>query len=322
MSSVSCMQQWRLTLQMEGYEQSSAIILNRGDGLDASIFLSSKLDDVVELRPLEPARMPLRVYVHNQLHPGGCRKVQLYAPYWLVNKSGLPLLFREVRLGISTGASTHEVHAGKHVNLESADSSVSNESAPPPPRDSDGSYPPHVNTPDSERRTASTPNSETGKGSPPNSEQGKAGTPNSQKGRGGTSNWENGKGSAPNSENGRLEVESTSEMDLDGSSCQPRSPNWEQARGGDHLLEMGRESSSDLSPPHLCGEEGEGRASCEVQREMPGSLSADGQIEAEFAAGESEQIILFSYTRNELFSSRLSLRVAGVAGVVGGGVGI
>ena len=116
-------------LRLEGYEPSLPIVLNRGDGLDASLFLS-RLDDVVELKPSDPSKRLLRLHVNNRLLPGGCRAVQVYAPYWLVNNTGLPLMFREVRLGINTsmGAATHAMDGqrrgqadgggGKNVKLD------------------------------------------------------------------------------------------------------------------------------------------------------------------------------------------------------------
>ena len=50
---------------------------------------------MVELKSLR-GQPPLRVHVHNRTKPGGARDVLLYAPYWLVNRSGIPLAFREV----------------------------------------------------------------------------------------------------------------------------------------------------------------------------------------------------------------------------------
>ena len=110
--SVCPMSQWQLMVQLDGYEPSSAVLLNRGDGFDHSILLA-KLDDVIELKPVDVRKRALRIHVKNVLRPGGGRDVHFYAPYWLVNQSDLPLEFREVRLGINTkvGASaTHKMN--------------------------------------------------------------------------------------------------------------------------------------------------------------------------------------------------------------------
>jgi len=55
---------------------------------------------------------PISIHLENTLNTGGFRRLLLFAPYWLVNQTGLPLLFREVRLGINKG-----VGAGKSKTM-------------------------------------------------------------------------------------------------------------------------------------------------------------------------------------------------------------
>ena len=74
----------------------------------------------VELKPTDPTKRVQRVHINNCLLPGGCRSVQLYAPYWLINNTGLPLMFREVRLGINTS-----VGSVAHTMNDLAQSSLS-----------------------------------------------------------------------------------------------------------------------------------------------------------------------------------------------------
>ena len=106
-------EQWQLTLRVQGYEQSSPLLVNRGGGLDGSKFLS-KLNDVVELKPLAgsgQARV-LRLHIANRMRQGAVRELTLYAPYWLVNKTSLPLVYREVRLGTGLLNTAHAMERG------------------------------------------------------------------------------------------------------------------------------------------------------------------------------------------------------------------
>ena len=61
----------------------------------------SKLNDVIELKPLAGSGQGrvLRIHIANRMRQGAIRELTLYAPYWLVNQTSLPLVFREVRLG-------------------------------------------------------------------------------------------------------------------------------------------------------------------------------------------------------------------------------
>ena len=111
--AVSPKQQWHLTLHAEGYERSAPLMVNRGGGLDGSKFLS-KLNDVVELKPLAGSghARTLRLHIANRMRQGAVRELTLYAPYWLVNQTSLPLVFREVRLGTGLLNTAHAMERG------------------------------------------------------------------------------------------------------------------------------------------------------------------------------------------------------------------
>lgn len=110
--ALSPLAEWHLALAVDGYETSAPILLQHRYGAapgarrgthneHASDHVSSdkarhRPDLVVELKSLR-GQPPLRVHVHNRSKPGGARDVLIYAPYWLVNRSGIPLAFREAR---------------------------------------------------------------------------------------------------------------------------------------------------------------------------------------------------------------------------------
>ena len=110
--ALSPLAEWHLALAIEGYETSAPILLQHrygaapgarrgahnehGSDHASSDKARHRPDLVVELKSLR-GQPPLRVHVHNRSKPGGSRDVLLYAPYWLVNRSGIPLAFREAR---------------------------------------------------------------------------------------------------------------------------------------------------------------------------------------------------------------------------------
>ena len=108
--AVSPLQSWEMVLRIGGYEASAPLTVNRGGSTEAR--LNQKLPEVLELRSEgEGPRPKLRVYLQNRLGAGGSREIVLYAPYWLLNRTGLPLLFREVR-GVGAIKDVN-IHAGR-----------------------------------------------------------------------------------------------------------------------------------------------------------------------------------------------------------------
>lgn len=123
--AVSPRQQWRLTLSVSGYEPSALLLINRGDGLDSSKHLA-RLHDVIELKPLAGSgeNRVLRLHIANRMRSGAVRELTLYAPYWLVNKTCLPLMYREVRLGTGLLNSAHAMQGGRTSHASSTTSDV------------------------------------------------------------------------------------------------------------------------------------------------------------------------------------------------------
>ena len=116
-----------------GYEPSAPLLVNRGGGLDGSKFLS-KLNDVIELKPLAGSGQGrvLRIHIANRMRQGAIRELTLYAPYWLVNQTSLPLVFREVRLGTGLLNTSYAMESGTSTPRDNADRDrARTDSAPP-----------------------------------------------------------------------------------------------------------------------------------------------------------------------------------------------
>ena len=105
--SVSPRQQWQLVVHVDGYEPSQPLLVNHGGSLDGPIFMK-KLNDTFELKPLAGSgNRVLRLHIANRLRHGAARELTLYAPYWLVNLTALPLAYREVHLGLNLVNTAH-----------------------------------------------------------------------------------------------------------------------------------------------------------------------------------------------------------------------
>ncbi|KAJ1639281.1 hypothetical protein T492DRAFT_857096, partial [Pavlovales sp. CCMP2436] len=59
-----------------------------------------KLPDSVELTAVGSSRRSVTLLISNASIGAGGRSVQVSSPFWLLNESELPLLYREVRLGL------------------------------------------------------------------------------------------------------------------------------------------------------------------------------------------------------------------------------
>jgi hypothetical protein len=91
---------WQLRIEIAGYEESPPIVLHEADSsYSRALNLLSRVTEAFEAKPRSSsANHPVqKVQVHNTLLAGGSRAVRLYVPYWLLNETGWPLLFREVR---------------------------------------------------------------------------------------------------------------------------------------------------------------------------------------------------------------------------------
>jgi hypothetical protein len=114
-------QHWQLVLVADGFDPSAPFLVHRGIGGDAQ---AGKLPETVDLfhsavgSSGDPSasksqqhshgnnadRARMTVHLDNSLHGGTVRTVHFFAPYWLVNKTGLPLIFKEVRMGMNKAA--------------------------------------------------------------------------------------------------------------------------------------------------------------------------------------------------------------------------
>lgn len=124
-------QRWQLVIVAEGFEPTAPFLVHRGIGSDAQ---AGKLPETVELyqsaagasaepsasknqhshNTNHPERTRMTVHIDNSLHGGTFRKVNLFAPYWLVNKTGLPLTFKEVRMGRNKRARSQTMGEAPH----------------------------------------------------------------------------------------------------------------------------------------------------------------------------------------------------------------
>ena len=98
--AASPIQEWILDFVVEGYLPFS-LLLNPvhepgHGGLRAP--RAAKLPDHCQLVSRISGRPSLRLMVENKRGSSGSRTVTLYAPYWLLNATGLSLVFREVRV--------------------------------------------------------------------------------------------------------------------------------------------------------------------------------------------------------------------------------
>ncbi|CAH1239855.1 VPS13D [Branchiostoma lanceolatum] len=55
----------------------------------------STIDHKVKLRLFDTRNRPLHLYVRLKANPGGTLRILISAPYWLINKTGLPLIFKQ-----------------------------------------------------------------------------------------------------------------------------------------------------------------------------------------------------------------------------------
>ncbi|XP_078616141.1 intermembrane lipid transfer protein VPS13D-like isoform X3 [Branchiostoma floridae x Branchiostoma japonicum] len=55
----------------------------------------STIDHKVKLRLHDTRNRPLHLYVRLKANPGGTLRILISAPYWLINKTGLPLIFKQ-----------------------------------------------------------------------------------------------------------------------------------------------------------------------------------------------------------------------------------
>ena len=69
----------------------------------------------VGLSLFAPTGRVLRLHIANRMREGAVRELTLYAPYWLVNKTSLSLVFREVRLGTGLLNTAHAMERGSVV---------------------------------------------------------------------------------------------------------------------------------------------------------------------------------------------------------------
>ena len=130
--SVSPRQQWQLVISVDGYEPSHPLLVNHGGSLDGAIFMK-KLNDTFELKPLPGSgNRVLRLNIANRLRQGTARELTLYAPYWLVNQTDLPLAYREVHLGTGLLNTVHAMEG----RTDAAAASATPAPAPPSPRNS------------------------------------------------------------------------------------------------------------------------------------------------------------------------------------------
>jgi len=88
-----------VSIRVDGFQWSAPVLIKSRfaarDGV--KIF---KLPDSVELTAVGSSRRSVTLLISNASIGAGGRSVQVSSPFWLLNESELPLLYREVRLGL------------------------------------------------------------------------------------------------------------------------------------------------------------------------------------------------------------------------------